>query len=103
MSSRMYRKLFSFLQDEQIVEFINSNFLCYKFNINESESLTFNKKEYEKNESKNGIISEYLIKYCVSATINKFLYLIKFNKSIIFTIQDFYFSPIYLELLKFVQ
>ncbi len=61
--SRMYRKLFSFLQDEQIVEFINSNFLCYKFNINESESLTFNKKEYEKNESKNGIISHEFVDY----------------------------------------
>ena len=37
--------------------------MCYKFDINESESLTFNKKEFEKNESKNGIISHDFIDY----------------------------------------
>ena len=36
----MNKRFFSFLEDEMLIEYLNENFICYKFNIS-SEDLNF--------------------------------------------------------------
>lgn len=61
--AKMQKQAFNFLDDEKTVEFINSNFSCYRFNINDSDSLIFIENEYKKNESKNGRITHDFVTY----------------------------------------
>ena len=43
----MKKRMSHFLQDEELVKYVNENFICYKFNT-ASESLIFQGKEYNK-------------------------------------------------------
>ena len=44
---RMKKHMFSFLEDESLVSYLNENFICYKFNP-ATENLRFKGKEYKK-------------------------------------------------------
>lgn len=41
------KNMFGFLEDTEIVKFLNENFSCYKFDIAKSSSLVFNDTEYK--------------------------------------------------------
>ncbi|MDG2288027.1 MAG: hypothetical protein P8L43_04635 [Candidatus Marinimicrobia bacterium] len=47
----MNKRFFSFLEDEMLIEYLNENFICYKFNIS-SEDLNFQGKKYLKTEER---------------------------------------------------
>ena len=47
----MKKRMSHFLQDEELVKYVNENFICYKFNT-ASESLSFQGKEYNKTEER---------------------------------------------------
>ena len=47
----MKKRMSHFLQDEALIEYLNENFICYKFNT-ASESLSFQGKEYNKTEER---------------------------------------------------
>ena len=53
------KNMFGFLEDAELVKYLNENFICYKFNPT-SESLKFQKKEYKKIEEAGRISHEFV-------------------------------------------
>ena len=54
----MKKRMSYFLQDEALIEYLNENFICYKFNT-ASESLSFQGKEYNKTEERGRLSHEF--------------------------------------------
>tara|TARA_B100001250_G_scaffold70418_1_gene56796 strand:- start:6745 stop:7458 length:714 start_codon:yes stop_codon:yes gene_type:complete len=48
----MKKYLFRFMEDKDVIKYLNQNFICYKFNA-EGESLNFQGNQYGRNESTN--------------------------------------------------
>ena len=57
-AEEMQKRMFAFLEDDKVVDHINKNFICYKFNpIN--ESLNFQGKEYKQIEERGRTTHEF--------------------------------------------
>jgi len=54
----MQKRMFSFLEDDKLVDHINKNFICYKFNP-KNESLNFQGKEYKQIEERGRTSHEF--------------------------------------------
>ena len=53
------KRLFAFLEDEALVNYLNENFVCYRFNVSSSESVEFQGKEYLKTEQRGRASHEF--------------------------------------------
>lgn len=54
----MQKRMFAFLEDDKVVDHINKNFICYKFNP-KTESLNFQAKEYKQIEERGRTSHEF--------------------------------------------
>ena len=57
-AEEMQKRMFAFLEDDKLVDHINKNFICYKFNP-KNESLNFQGKEYKQIEERGRTIHEF--------------------------------------------
>jgi hypothetical protein len=55
---QMKKHMFGFLEDAELIKYLNENFVCYKFNP-ASESVKFQGKEYKKTEERGRISHEF--------------------------------------------
>ena len=56
----MRKRMFAFLEDDQVVSHLNKNFICYKFNP-KTESLSFQGKEYKQIEERGRTSHEFTV------------------------------------------
>jgi hypothetical protein len=56
----MQKRMFAFLEDDKVVDHINKNYVCYKFNP-KNESLNFQGKEYKQIEERGRITHEFTV------------------------------------------
>ena len=68
-AEEMQKRMFAFLEDEKIVDHINKNFICYKFNPL-TESLNFQGKEYKQIEERGRTTHEFTTYLTESERIN---------------------------------
>ena len=68
-AEEMQKRMFAFLEDEKIVDHINKNFICYKFNPL-TESLNFQGKEYKQIEDRGRTRHEFTTYLTESERIN---------------------------------
>lgn len=59
-AEEMHKRMFAFLEDDNLVEHINKNFICYKFNP-KNESLNFQGKEYKQIEERGRTTHEFTV------------------------------------------
>jgi len=57
-AEEMQKRMFAFLEDDKVVDHINKNFICYKFNP-KTESLNFQGKEYKQIEERGRTTHEF--------------------------------------------
>lgn len=57
-AEEMQKRMFAFLEDYKVIDHINKNFICYKFNP-KTESLNFQGKEYKQIEERGKITHEF--------------------------------------------
>jgi len=57
-AEEMQKRMFAFLEDDKLVDHINKNFICYKFNP-KTESLNFQGKEYKQIEERGRTTHEF--------------------------------------------
>ena len=57
-AEEMQKRMFAFLEDDKVVDHINKNFICYKFNP-KTESLNFQGKEYKQIEERGRTSHEF--------------------------------------------
>ena len=57
-AEEMQKRMFAFLEDDNVVDHINKNFICYKFNPL-TESLNFQDKEYKQIEERGRTTHEF--------------------------------------------
>jgi len=59
-AEEMQKRMFAFLEDDKVVDHINKNFICYKFNP-KTESLNFQGKEYKQIEERGRTTHEFTV------------------------------------------
>jgi len=59
-AEEMQKRMFAFLEDDKVVDHINKNFICYKFNP-KTESLNFKGKEYKQIEERGRTTHEFTV------------------------------------------
>ena len=59
-AEEMQKRMFAFLEDDKLVDHINKNFICYKFNP-KTESLNFQGKEYKQIEERGRTTHEFTV------------------------------------------
>tara|TARA_Y100000385_G_C12977869_1_gene587026 strand:- start:288 stop:1013 length:726 start_codon:yes stop_codon:yes gene_type:complete len=57
-AEEMQKRMFAFLEDDKVIDHINKNFICYKFNP-KTESLNFQGKEYKQIEERGKSTHEF--------------------------------------------
>ena len=68
-AEEMQKRMFAFLEDDNLVDHINKNFICYKFNPL-TESLNFQGKEYKQIEERGRTTHEFTAYLTESERIN---------------------------------
>ena len=59
-AEEMQKRMFAYLEDQKVVDHINKNFICYKFNP-KTESLNFQGKEYKQIEERGRTTHEFTV------------------------------------------
>lgn len=71
-NKKIKERLYGFLNDEQTVNYINNNFLCFRFDANESKSIIFNGNDYINDDSKNVRSSHDFASFLTGQDRNRF-------------------------------
>ena len=66
---RQKREL-KFLEDENIVNYLNNNFLCFKFDVSQSKNILFDGKQYSKFKQGRRVIHEFT-SFLVGSEVNR--------------------------------